>query len=43
MVLSSGPQPWEAPVLTVVWVEVRQCHVVGLQSSKRDFWGALLC
>lgn len=40
MVLSRRPQPWEAPVLTVVWVEVRQCQVVG---SQRGLWEALLC
>lgn len=43
MVLSRGHQPWEAPVLTVVWVEVRQCQGVGSQLNQRDFWGALLC
>lgn len=43
MVLSRGPQPWEIPMLTVVWVEVRQCHIVGRQLNQRGFWGALLC
>lgn len=43
MVLSREHQPWETPVLTVVWVEVRQCQVVDSQLNQGDFWGALLC